>query len=122
MSARAVTDRAYSLLDDCSVRKYAVLGHDHDSIANVITGSVEMMDSLLVQDSNVNPDVRIFVDDRIADGGTAADSDVWNSELPVVVLVLFVFIIVGAHHQRSFECDVFADHAANSHDGVRDTR
>src|SRR5262245_57157131 len=67
------------LLDHSAVGKHAVLRHDHDSVADVIARSIEMMDSLLVQDSNINSDVRVFVDDRIADRGAAADSDVRNS-------------------------------------------
>src|SRR5579884_2983452 len=66
--------------------------------------------------------MRVLVDDGIFDNRSRTDTDIGDSELPVVLLILFILIIVCAHHQCSFEYDVLSNDASYPRYGIHDLR
>src|SRR6516162_2129935 len=82
---------------------YAVFGYDDDPIANVISRSVEVLDSLIVKDPDVLSDVGVLIDDGLSDNGPLTDPDVGNPQLAVVFKILFVFVEIRAHHHGALE-------------------
>src|SRR6185295_13305204 len=99
-----------------AIRQDAILRDDHNPVANVIYWAVELLDAGLVQETHVGPNVRVLVDVRVPDHRSRADTDIRDSRRPIEILVLFIFVVIGAHHQRSVQIDVFANKAAYAHD------
>src|SRR5689334_13885150 len=62
-------------LDHRSVGDDAVLGHDDDPVADVVAGTVGVLDTGLVDEPDVGADAGVLVDDRAADVAAVADAD-----------------------------------------------
>src|SRR5262249_9012991 len=104
----------------CSRVQYPTLWNNHNSVTNVVTGPVETLDALFVHNADVLTNVRVFVDDCLSDNGSLSDSDVRDSQLPVVFEIFLVLIEIRAHHHYAFKLDVFSDLASNSNDRIED--
>src|SRR5207253_864876 len=98
----------------------AILRHDDNTVTDVIAGTIEVVDSFLVQYPHVFSDVRVLIDDGVADDGPAADSDIRYQPSSVVREVFFAFVIVRAHHHDSVQFRVFSDLTANTDNRVID--
>src|SRR5215831_17334708 len=100
--------------------QYPILGHNHNSVTNVVTGPIEILVAFFVYNADVLTDVRVLVDDCVPDDGSFPDSDVRDSQLPVVLEVVLVFIEIRAHDHDAFEFNVLCDLAANSNHRIED--
>src|SRR5436190_6450477 len=84
-----------------AARHNTVLRHNHNTVSNVVSGSVEILNALFVEDPDVFSDVRVLIDNGFPDDRPFADSDVWNSLLTVIVEVFFILVEVRAHHHHA---------------------
>ena len=99
-----------------AARKNSILWHDDDPIPDVVTRAIEILDPLFINNVYVLTDVRVLVDDRFPDNRFLTDPDIRNSQLPVVVEILVIFIEIRTHHHHAFKGDVLSNTAANSND------
>src|SRR6266540_2277434 len=65
--------------DHAAVADDAVLGDDHDALADEVAVPVVLLDSGFVDDADVAADARVLVDDRVLDHGAGADADRGNA-------------------------------------------
>src|SRR5262249_49928308 len=110
--------KAATRLNHGSVWNNAIFGDDDYTVADVIADAVRVHDAGFVDQPDVLTDVGVFVDDRVPHDRAAADAHVRNSELTIVIPVVFIFVVIGSHHQSPVEGRSFTDDASDTDDRI----
>src|SRR5579863_2938270 len=110
------------LLNHDAVADDAVLGDDHDPLADVVAVAVLLLDARLVDDADLAADAGVLVDDGVLDDRLRSDADGRDAARDRRLHLVQRLVEVGADEEAVADADVVADAAADADHGAVDLR